>query len=123
MARKRATTTRRRTTARRTGRRSAPKTSLLTVGGVGLSLLQAYRLYNKYSVDYNRGSHEAMELLVGYDRRGPKWGTWKELLSRWTVPALAGKAAHEIAGNTRGAFGSGIGLKLNRTFKMGKYNL
>jgi glycerol uptake facilitator-like aquaporin len=54
-------------------------------------------------------------LLTGYNPEAKVW-TADNLIPVYG-PTVAGIVAHEVIGNPRGAFGSGIGAKINRYMK------
>ena len=99
--------------AKKKQKRSRKKSITLgpIIGGV-MSAYQMYKMHGELTAQGMDSGNAAVLATTGYNpttktfdmgTAGRAWG-----------PAAVGYVAHEVAGNAKGAFRSGIGLKLNR---------
>lgn len=116
----RRTTTRRRASTPRTRRRTGRRTKPLYLGILGGLAGTAWSIWNGYKAARNAGYHPGEALMyvtAGYSPRSQTMPWDRNRVIETWAPLGVGYAVHEIIGNSRGAFGTGIGLQLNRRLK------
>ena len=104
---------------KRNGRKFPP---LGVVAGGIVSLISAKSYYDQLILNGWKTEDAATLILTGLDVSGANVNDATSIGLRWGKVyggILGGVVVHEVIGNPRGAFGTGIGAKLNN--KMGKF--
>lgn len=118
-------TARRRTYRARPSRSGGSRRKGITIAplaGAVISALSAKRLWDSIPSDQADMGRKASIVFLGYDPHELGVNDQAHITSRLLTtygPAIAGYAVHEVAGNPKGAFGTGVGLKLNRYLPRG----
>lgn len=112
--------------SKRTYSRRQKKIPVAIVIGAAGSGVSMYRNV-KASMGYGYTLGQALTThLTGYNPRVPEDNTAQAILGRIADnygPAVGGLVVHEVVGNPKGAFGTGLGLKLNGKLNMGRLSI
>lgn len=103
--------------ARRSGGGRKRGIAIAPVAGAAITAMGMYKHYKALKLAGYNSEEAAVGATVSYDMKTNTWNR-DNFVGKY-APAVAGIAIHEVAGNTRGAFNTGVGLKLNRYFPKG----
>jgi hypothetical protein len=122
-------TVKRRTYSRRKKTRKSKAMSMARLAGLGITVATMWKGMKDWGPegrDIGGLGEQLVMVTTGYDISGENGNTasdiGKRALAYWG-PALAGELVHQVAGNPKGAFGTGFGFKMNNSVRLGRFNI